>query len=470
MDSSPDIARRYPGVRLVQIDHGGLAAARNAGFEAATGELVAYLDSDAFPTPEWPYYLALAFDGPDVGGAGGPNVPPRDEPPGAEVVARAPGGPVQVLFSDDRAEHVPGCNMAFWKLVLSEIGGFDPVYTKAGDDVDACWKILNRDWKIGFHPAALVWHRRREGLRNYLRQQLEYGRSEALVEDRHPERFTPAGTARWRGRIYNSLTPSLMWQRIYRGPYGTAAYQSVYQGGGHFVDLAHQVGVPGAALLLLTVPLALISPWLALPAVFALLGLGLLGAVDMARTQPPRHSRTRRLRFRAQVALHHLLQPLVRFWGRNRHRNAASRDLGRHQRLPDGIRSVPGGIVVVPEDRPRSELAAALVSALRGRGIRALPSSGWEDYDARLLLSAFAYGELQTSSHPEGFVQVRIRARPRIRRLTAAVVMTIAAAWVDPVLGALILLPTLSLLKGAVDARRLPALLLRPRVRPAQAK
>jgi len=469
-DSTAEIATRFPGVRLLPIEHTGLAAARNAGFDAATGELVAYLDSDAFPTPEWPYYLAVAFDAPDVGGAGGPNIPPYDEPPGAEVVARSPGGPVQVLFSDDRAEHVPGCNMAFWKLVLTEIGGFDPVYTKAGDDVDVCWKILNRDWKIGFHPAALVWHRRRQGLRNYLRQQREYGRSEALVEDRHPERFTPAGTARWRGRIYNSLTPSFMWQRIYRGPYGTAAYQSVYEGGGHFVDLVHQVGIPSAAMLLLTAPLALISPWLALPAAFAAVALFLLAAVDMARTPRPRRSRTGGLRFRAQVAVHHLLQPVVRFWGRNRHRNGASGELGGHPKLPEGIRRVRGGIVVVPEDRPRSELAAALVSALRARGIRALPSSGWEDYDARLLLGAFAYGELQTSSHPEGFVQVRIRTRPRRRRLVGAVAVTIAAAWVDPVLGALVLLPTLSLLKGAVAARRLPALLLRPRVPPAEAK
>ena len=296
-----------------------------------------------------------------------------------------------------------------------------------------------------------------------MRQQREYGRSEALVEDRHPERFTPAGTARWRGRIYNSLTPSFMWQRIYRGPYGTAAYQSVYQGGGHFVDLVHQVGIPGAALLLLTAPLALISPWLALPAVFAAVGLGLIAAVDMARTQPPRRSRTGGLRFRAQVAVHHLLQPLVRFWGRNRHRNGASRDLGGHQRLPEGIRRVRGGIVVVPEDRPRSELAAALVSALRARGIRALPSSGWEDYDARLLLAAFAYGELQTSSHPEGFVQVRIRTRPRIRRLTVAVALIVAAASVTPVLGALVLVPALSLLRGTVEGRRLPAVVLRPR-------
>jgi cellulose synthase/poly-beta-1,6-N-acetylglucosamine synthase-like glycosyltransferase len=464
-DPTPEIVTRYPDVRLVQIDHGGLAAARNAGFEAASGELVAYLDSDAFPTPEWPYYLALAFDGPDVGGAGGPNVPPRDEPPGAEVVARAPGGPVQVLFSDDRAEHIPGCNMAFWKLVLSEIGGFDPVYTKAGDDVDACWKILNRDWKIGFHPAALVWHRRREGLRNYLRQQREYGRSEALVEDRHPERFTPAGTARWRGRIYNSLTPSFMWQRIYRGPYGTAAYQSVYQGGGHFIDLVHQVGIPGAAALLVTAPLAVISPWLVLPAVSAAVFLTILGAVDMARTQPPRRSRMGGLRFRARVAVHHLLQPLVRFWGRNRHRNGASRDLGGHQRLPEGIRRVSGGIVVVPDDRPRSELAAALVSALRARGIRALPSSGWEDYDARLLLSPVAYGELQTSSHPEGFVQVRIRFRPRLRAVGIAGAAAVAALVITPVLALVPITLAAGFAQAAIRARRLPA-----RVLPAEAK
>ena len=461
-DATPEIVARYPRVRLVQIDHGGLSVARNAGFDAATKDLVAYLDSDAYPTPEWPYYLALAFDSPDVGGAGGPNIPPNDDPPDAHVVARSPGGPVQVLVSDDRAEHVPGCNMAFWKLVLSEIGGFDPAYTKAGDDVDACWKVLDRDWKIGFHPAALVWHRRRRGLRQYLRQQRDYGRSEALVEARHPERFTPAGTARWRGRIYNSLSPSSMWQRIYRGPYGTAAYQSVYQAGGHYLDLIHQVGIPSAVMLLLTAPLALISLWLALPAALAAAALCLLAAVDMTQARPPRRSPAGGLQFRAKVAAHQLLQPLVRFWARNRHRNGARRDLGSHQKLPGGVGRARGGVVVVPEDRPRAQLAAALVSALRVRGIRAMPSSGWEDYDARLLLSAFAYGDLQTSSHPEGFVQVRIRTRPRIRRLTVAVAMTIAAAWVDPLLGTLVLLPTLSLLKGAVDARRLPSLLLRP--------
>ena len=455
-DATPGIAMRYPRVRVVQIDHGGLAVARNEGFRAARGELVAYLDADAYPTPEWPYYLALGLDRADVGGVGGPNLPPPDDVADAHVVARSPGGPVHVLTADDRAEHIPGCNMAFWKIVLSEVGGFDPVYTAAGDDVDLCWKVLDRSWKIGFHPAAVVWHHRRPGLRDYLRQQHTYGRAEALVEARHPGRFTPSGAARWHGRIYNSLTPSLASQRIYRGAFGTAAYQSVYQAGGHVLDLVHQVGVPVAALLLLTAPLALISPLLALPALVAVMALSVLAAVDMNRVNPPRGRAEHRLRFRATVAAYHLLQPLVRWWARSRHRQVAHRKLKFGQTLPSAVRRLRGGVVVVPEDRPRAELAAALVDALRCRGIRAVSPSGWEDYDARLLLSPLLHGELQTSSHPEGFVQVRIRARPRWQAITVAVAAGLAVSFVSPFLVTLLLAPAASLAHAAVRARRLP--------------
>ena len=456
-DATAEIAVRHPRARLVRVPHGGLSTARNAGMVAATRPIVAYLDGDAYPSPEWPYYLALGFDNLSVAGSGGPNVPPASDPPGAHRVAHAPGGPVHVLLSDDRAEHVPGCNMAFLRPVLESIGGFDPIYTSAGDDVDLCWRVLDRGLEIGFHPAALVWHHRRPGVRTYLRQQRGYGRAEALVEARHPDRFTPVGTARWKGRIYDSFPAPLRSQRVYRGPYGSAAYQSVYRGGGHTLDLLHQAGVPVAAVALLTAPLALIHAVLAIPALLAAaLLVGLFG-VDVTRFRAPLRGRGgSRLGFRLTVATLHLLQPLVRSWGRLRSASSARRELSPPVRLPSPARRIRRGSWLIAGDRPRADLAADLISAMRRRGARVVAATGWEDCDARLVGSTLLTADVLSSAHPVGSVQVRLRFRPRRVRIAALMALTAAAAMVAPVgaglLGAVVLV---EVVRGVVVPRRL---------------
>jgi glycosyltransferase involved in cell wall biosynthesis len=437
-DETGDIIRRHPGADLLPIPHSGLSAARNAGLAAAAGDLIAYLDSDAYPPPEWLYYLVLGLDGPNVGAAGGPNFPPEDEPPSAQAVARAPGGPVHVMLTDHRAEHVPGCNLAVWREVLEDLGGFNPVYTAAGDDVDVCWRLLARGYEIGFHPAAFVWHRRRPGLRPYLRQQRGYGHAEALLQVRNPERFNSVGTARWQGRIYgDSLVPVLGRQRVYRGEYGAAAYQSVYRGGGHAIDVAHQVGLPLALAALLTAPLAMVAWPLALPAIAGLVTVVVLAALDVAAARPPHRMRSGRLSFRLSVAGMHMLQPILRLWGRVRRGRAARRDLPPNGGLPGPIRQVAGGALLLPLDRPREKMAADIVAVLRRAGFRAIDGTGWEDYDALFPTSALVAGKLVTSGFPEGSVQMTIRARPLPLRTAAAVAATVAVAAIAPMAGAI---------------------------------
>src|SRR5213594_3978571 len=232
-DGTAAIARHYD-CRLIQTENRGLASARNTGLEAATGEIVAYTDDDAYPDPHWLTYLAAMFLSTSHAAVGGPNIAPPGDGPIAECVARAPGGPVHVLLNDREAEHIPGCNMAFRKESLQAIGGFDPQFRTAGDDVDVCWQLQERGWTLGFHPAALVWHHRRNSVRTYWKQQIGYGRAEAMLERKWPEKYNGPGHVRWTGRLYGSgLTHALGWRRsrVYHGVWGGAPFQSLYQPG-----------------------------------------------------------------------------------------------------------------------------------------------------------------------------------------------------------------------------------------------
>ncbi|WP_223426848.1 glycosyltransferase [Tateyamaria pelophila] len=229
-DDTPKIAEQYD-VKTIPTENRGLSNARNTGLEASSGVYVAYIDDDAYPDPHWLKYLVITFEKKGYAAVGGPNIAPPEDSDLAECVANAPGGPTQVLIDDEIADHVPGCNMAFRSEKLREIGGFDPQFRVAGDDVDACWRIMEAGGVIGFAHAAVVWHHRRPSVRTYFKQQMGYARAESLVARIWPEKYNRIGHMTWHGRLYGrgmlqNLTEQ---QRIYHGTWGSAPFQSVYR-------------------------------------------------------------------------------------------------------------------------------------------------------------------------------------------------------------------------------------------------
>ncbi len=121
--------------------------------------------------------------------------------------------------------------MAFEKSVLKDVGGFDPRFRAAGDDVDVCWELQKRGFKLGFHPGALVWHHRRSSLTKYWKQQVGYGKAEALLEEKWPAKYNSVGHLTWGGRIYGQgLTASLPGKpwRVYHGVWGTVFKSPIF--------------------------------------------------------------------------------------------------------------------------------------------------------------------------------------------------------------------------------------------------
>ena len=114
--------------------------------------MIAYTDSDCVADPNWLIHLVHQLTRSGAAAVGGPNLTPED---GwlAACVAAAPGQPTHVLVSDQVAEHIPGCNMAFRREALEAINGFDPQFRKAGDDVDICWRLQHEGLLITFAPG-----------------------------------------------------------------------------------------------------------------------------------------------------------------------------------------------------------------------------------------------------------------------------------------------------------------------------
>jgi cellulose synthase/poly-beta-1,6-N-acetylglucosamine synthase-like glycosyltransferase len=310
-DRTLQITQRYDYVRLINQENKGLSVARNVGMTAATGEIVAYTDSDCMADPDWLTYLVAKFLSSGLAAVGGPNLSPPEDSLVPACVAVSPGVPTHILLSDEVAEHIAGCNMAFRRQVLQEINGFNPIFRTAGDDVDICWRLQDRGYTIGFSPAAIVWHFRRNTVAAYLKQQQGYGKAEALVYFQHPYRFNLLGQPSWLGRIYGDLSAFLRIGQpiIYSGVFGRGLFQTLYEPSSSLISYLPLTLEWNIAALILFVS-ALLSgdrPWLGAAMFLISFSWCVAGAIQ-ARID----SRFLKRRARLLVALLIYLGPIVR--------------------------------------------------------------------------------------------------------------------------------------------------------------
>ncbi len=314
-DNTQEIAASHNWVKNVRQENKGLSFARNVGAHASCGDVIVYTDSDCMADPDWLYYLMGTLLSGDYAGVGGPNISPPAENWVQACVSAAPGGPNHVLLTDVVAEHIPGCNMAFHRWAFDQVGGFDPEYRKAGDDVDFCWRLQQSGGVIAFSPAAIVWHYRRFTLQAFRKQQEGYGEAESMLRFQHLVFFGPTGTAKWKGQIYGA--PRFTWlvnkPIIYHGVFGEGLFQSIYPTPQSEIA-AYLSSIEWLALTLFILGISVPLPFLRIVP-YIMFGGTLLVALSYmihARLEAKHDTIPARL----LVAFLALAQPLVRGWAR----------------------------------------------------------------------------------------------------------------------------------------------------------
>jgi GT2 family glycosyltransferase len=432
-DNTAQIAAEFPSVRYIHQPNRGLSAARNTGAAAAKGEVFAYTDSDCMADVDWLYYLIATLLSGGYAGVGGPNVRPPAQNWIQACVAAAPGGPSHVLLTDTIAEHIPGCNMAFHRWAFESVGGFDPEYHKAGDDVDFCWRLQQAGCMIAFSPTAIVWHHRRFTLRAFLKQQDGYGEAESLLRFKHLIFFGPTGTAKWRGQIYGATRFSWFVNRpvIYHGIFGEGFFQSIYPAPQSDIA-AYLSSIEWFALTIFLFGLGIFLPALRIVPYLMLGGTLCVALSYMVQAQIEPKFDT--VRARLLVMLLAFAQPLVRGWSRYftwLHFKRTPRSVIRaHERLPNGARivgSLSRRVFWSEEGRDRHYLLGAMFELLEEEGWHYSTDSGWNEWDIQIYGNFWWSITLQTVTEYHGGGKCLTRVRLRNRLVTTTIIFNLVA-------------------------------------------
>jgi cellulose synthase/poly-beta-1,6-N-acetylglucosamine synthase-like glycosyltransferase len=185
----------FPRVKVIASGAVGPSEKRDLALNYARGDIIAFIDDDAYPTRDWLKNAAKYFNDPDVAAVGGPAVTPDNDSfmqkaSGYVLSSVMGGGSYTYRYIPGASREVddyPTCNLLVRKSILEKIGGFDNKFWP-GEDTILCLEITKKEGKkIIYSPDVLVYHHRRFLFRPHLKQISSYAVHRGYFVKRFPE-------------------------------------------------------------------------------------------------------------------------------------------------------------------------------------------------------------------------------------------------------------------------------------------
>lgn len=191
-DETPEVARQLGALVLSSgTTGGGPALARNRGAAAASGDILAFIDSDCTAAPDWLNDLLPAFADERLAAVGGwvDGMHHESALDRYEAVMSSLNLGRRDMVGDSGADtfYLPSCNLLVRQSAFAAAGGFR-TELHVGEDVDLTWRLRDKGWKIRYLPRGVVFHAHRSRLWPFMRRRFDYGTSEGLLQQLHPRR------------------------------------------------------------------------------------------------------------------------------------------------------------------------------------------------------------------------------------------------------------------------------------------
>ena len=211
-DGTSDVARAHGATVVRHPANRGLAAARNSGLRTASAPIVAFLDDDCEPEPEWASQLIAGY-AEDVVGVGGPALPSvpggfmsgylqRHNPLHPLELGLAKSEKLSYRFylylkqqwmaeeQHDRRDVYAfvGANMSFRRQAVIDVGWFDERFRFGSEEGDLCRRLGRAfpAFRLVYTPDARVVHHFEPSLGDTLRRSRAYGRGSARLYRKWP--------------------------------------------------------------------------------------------------------------------------------------------------------------------------------------------------------------------------------------------------------------------------------------------
>jgi len=184
---------KWQKTKIIKIDKMSPAAARNLGVEKAKGEIIAFIDDDAYPDKKWVENGLKYFKDKKIGAVAGPGLNPKNagfKETLSGLVYETSGEKTGIRYKKGKKQEVddwPTCNLLIRKKDYLACGGFSTQYW-GGEDTQLCYNLTQKlGKKIIYDPEVIVYHHRRDKIRKHLKQSYFWGLWRGFFIREYPE-------------------------------------------------------------------------------------------------------------------------------------------------------------------------------------------------------------------------------------------------------------------------------------------